>query len=150
MLNCTLRFPMTKMNDIERRAAPLFRRFFDNQPVSRVFAVNMTLVAFSNIISDAGNVNRALINIWGLAPVVVHVYMAGIILASAAILIARKTPPAGLYLAGISYVLLILGSVFALAVVEPGIDTFSAALRIGGLESLSLYMLIKLLRIGDD
>jgi hypothetical protein len=147
MASIAVQNPM-QTNNFETRLERIFKRFFDDQPVARVFAVNMALVGLSNIISDAGNVNRALIRVWGIDPLVVHLYMAAIVLASAMLLLIRKQPPPLLFLAGISYILLILSSVFALAVIEPSLDTLAALLRIGGLESMSLYFLIKLLRLG--
>lgn len=118
---------------------------FDQQPTKRVYAANMFAVGLSNIIDDAGNVNRALMNVWHIDALIVHVYMALIVLASVGILIRRHSPIVW-YMPGISYMALILSSVFALFVTAPTITTFSAFARIFALNGLLLYLLIKNLR----
>lgn len=123
----------------------LIEWLFDNQPTKRVYAVNMFAVGLSNIMDDAGNVNRALINVWHVDTLVVHLYMALIVLASAGILL-RREPPVAWYLPGISYMALILSSVFALFIDNPNVTTLSAFVRIFALNGLLLYLLIKNLR----
>ena len=122
-----------------------FERLFDDVPTSRVYALHMIVVGLSNVFDDGGNVNRAIIGVWGIHPALVHGYMLAIALASLLIL-TRKEPPLWLYGAGVSYVVLILVSVISLVLDHPSITTLSAAARIFALNGLLFFLLIKNLR----
>jgi hypothetical protein len=105
----------------------------------------MIAVGISNIIDDSGNVNRALIQVWDISPDFIHIYMGLIILASICIL-ASKHPAWWWYMIGISYIVLILASVVALAISDLSITTFSSALRVFALNGLLFFLIIKNLR----
>lgn len=140
----TMREPIPKMT-ILTWLDRFFDRLFDEMPTARVYALHMIVVGLSNIIDDGGNVNRALIQVWGISATIVHGYMLAITVAAIGIL-AHRNPPFWWYLPGISYVVLILTSVIALAISEPSLGTLSAALRIFALNGLLFFLLIKNLR----
>lgn len=133
------------MDNFERRLEQLFEWFFDHQPTARIFAVNLFIVALANLISDQGNVNRTLILDYGVSPIVVHLYMGMIALASLVIL-AQRQPPFWLYLPGVSYILLVFVGVLTPAILRPSSATLSAAMRIIALNGLLLALIIKNLR----
>lgn len=139
------RTAQTTMNEFERRLDRFFERLFDDMPTARVYAIHMIAVGLSNMFNDAGNVNRALIQVWGIPASIVHVYMFAIVVTSVGIL-AHRAPPWWWFLMGISYVVLILTSVIALAIVNPTQATLSTALRVFALNGLLFFLLIKNLR----
>ena len=139
------RTAQTTMNNFERRIDRYFTALFDDMPTRIVFALHMIVVGVSNIMDDGGNVNRALIQVWGISPMIVHGYMALIALASLPIL-GRRSTAWGWYLPGISYVVLVMSSVISLAIVNPNLTTLSTALRVFALNGLLFFILIKNLR----
>lgn len=136
---------MSQFTELEARLDRFFTTLFDDMPTSRVYALHMIVVGLSNIIDDGGNVNRALIQVWGIAAWIVHTYMLAIIAVSFPILF-RRTPVWWWYLPGVSYIVLVLSSVVALAIVNPSITTLSTALRVFALNGLLFFILIKNLR----
>lgn len=133
------------MNDFERRVDRFFTALFDDMPTRLVYALHMIVVGLSNIVNDDGNVNRALIQVWGIPADIVHVYMLAIVAASLPILFQPR-PAWWLFMVGISYIVLVLGSVIALAMVNPTAATLSTALRVFALNGLLFFLLIKNLR----